>query len=54
MDHISLREGLRRRRKKNSAQGFYAVCEIRVMAEWVRDQYDCLWDGGEMRNNQQK
>lgn len=31
--------------------GFYAVCEIHVTAEWVRDRDDCLWDGAGMRRH---
>lgn len=37
--------------KKKSAGGFYAVCEIHVTAEWVRDRDDCLWDGAGMRRH---
>lgn len=34
-----------------NARGFCAVCVIHVMAEWVRDRDDCLWDGVGMRNH---
>lgn len=52
MDHTSLREREVKKKKKNSVQGFYAVCGVQVMAEWVRDRFDCLWDGGGTRDNQ--
>lgn len=38
-------------KKKKSVGGFYAVCEIHVTAEWVRDRDDCLWDGAGMRRH---
>lgn len=34
-----------------SARGFCAACVINVMAVWVRDRDDCLWDCSEMRNH---
>lgn len=43
MDHTSLREKV--------PGDFFAVCVIHVMAEWVRDRDDCLWDGAGMRNH---
>lgn len=43
---------MRERNRENSVQGFYAVCGVHIMAEWGRDRFDCLWDGGETRYNE--
>lgn len=46
-DRRERREGGRKAQGEKSIQGFEAVCVLHIMAEWLRDRYDCLWDGGD-------